>query len=123
MARGRVWQGIRDWFRPVDRSHPSPRPRDLPAEGGSDRARLYGREATRARIDAEGGAEVIPFPGSHVGEAVLDDTAADAELLEFLAADIDPVPADPVFRERLRADLWDMVVHEGIGGRRDDPDR
>ena len=31
------------------------------------------------------------------------------ELLEFLAADLDPVPADPVFRRNLSDLLWEMV--------------
>lgn len=31
------------------------------------------------------------------------------EILEFLAADLDPVPADPAFRERLAETLWEMV--------------
>lgn len=31
------------------------------------------------------------------------------ELLEFLAADLDPVPADPAFRQQLSDLLWDMV--------------
>ena len=48
-----------------------------------------------------------------VGEAVLDFYSGDGvyehELLEFLAADLDPVPADPAFRERLRDELWEVV--------------
>lgn len=31
------------------------------------------------------------------------------ELLEFLAADLDPVPADPVFEHELGERLWEMV--------------
>ena len=31
------------------------------------------------------------------------------ELLEFLAADLDPVPADPAFRRQLSELLWDLV--------------
>lgn len=31
------------------------------------------------------------------------------ELLEFLAADLDPVPADPVFKRELGDRLWEMV--------------
>lgn len=123
MARGRVWQGIRDWLRPVERAHGSVPPRDPSAEVRTDRGRIHDRAATRARIDAEGGAEVIPFPGGRAGEAVLDPSApgfgtgpeVDAELLEFLAADVDPVPADPAFRERLRVELWDMIVDEQGG--------
>lgn len=31
------------------------------------------------------------------------------ELQEFLEGDIRPPPADPVFKEQLRTDLWQMV--------------
>ena len=31
------------------------------------------------------------------------------ELLEFLAAGLDPVPADPVFRQELAESLWELV--------------
>jgi len=31
------------------------------------------------------------------------------ELREFLEGDIRPPAADPVFKEQLRADLWEMV--------------
>jgi hypothetical protein len=31
------------------------------------------------------------------------------ELLEFLEADDAPQTADPIFRERLREELWDLV--------------
>ncbi|MEM9175105.1 MAG: hypothetical protein AAGC67_07710 [Myxococcota bacterium] len=119
MARGRVWQGIRDWFRPVDRAPRAARPAEEAPPSQEDRGRIHDRQATRARIDAEGGAEVIPFPGvGGVGAAALEqaDSAGplDPELLDFLAADVDPVPADPAFRERLRDELWDMIVDERL---------
>lgn len=38
------------------------------------------------------------------------------ELLEFLAADLDPVPADPAFQKELADLLWEMVC-EGVPGR------
>ena len=54
---------------------------------------------------------------------ILGDTLGDLgqdvdalELLEFLAADLDPVPADPVFQKELAELLWEMVS-EGRGGR------
>ena len=47
---------------------------------------------------------------------ILSDTLGDLgqdvdelELLEFLAADLDPVPADPVFQKQLAELLWEMV--------------
>lgn len=127
MARGRVWQGIRDWFRPLDRAHRSSSPREETGDARSDHARIHGRQATLARIESEGGAQVIPFPRSPTGEAVLADPAfspaADAELLDFLAADFDPVPADPAFRDRLRDELWEMVVCEGVGAPKGEKDR
>ncbi|MAG31814.1 MAG: hypothetical protein CL908_13080 [Deltaproteobacteria bacterium] len=42
-----------------------------------------------------------------------DDTVGEEELLEFLAADLDPAPADPAFREQLREELWDFVQRGG----------
>ncbi len=54
---------------------------------------------------------------------VLGDTLGDLghdedelELLEFLAADLDPVPADPIFQKQLADLLWEMV-RDGRGGR------
>ena len=40
---------------------------------------------------------------------MLAEEARHGDLLEFLAADLDPVPADPVFREELREQLWALV--------------
>lgn len=61
---------------------------------------------------------------SGAGEAVLSDRltvlADERELLDFLAADLDPVPVDPVFRERLREDLWQMVSQNAAASR-DEP--
>lgn len=52
---------------------------------------------------------------------ILGDTLGDLgqdvdelELLEFLAADLDPVSADPVFQKQLAELLWEMV-REGRG--------
>ena len=46
----------------------------------------------------------------------LETAPSEAELLEFLASDLDPVPVDPVFRERLREQLWSMVETAGAKG-------
>ena len=46
------------------------------------------------------------------GAVCLDERGAGSEgqeLLDFLAADVDPIPADPAFRERLREELWSLV--------------
>ena len=48
------------------------------------------------------------------GAAVLEDGFNESELLDFMAADVDPVPADPAFRDRLREQLWSMVVEERV---------
>jgi len=34
---------------------------------------------------------------------------AESDLLDFLAGDLDPVPADPAFREELREQCWSLV--------------
>ena len=53
----------------------------------------------RDRIaDPQGGPGTCDVPGLDPGE-----------LREFLAADRAGVPADPVFKERLRGKLWSMI--------------
>jgi hypothetical protein len=56
-----------------------------------------------------------------LGDALeeLDQEVGERELLEFLAADLDPVPADPVFQRQLGDLLWEMVCQSGAGRRRD----
>lgn len=132
MVRDKIWREIRNWLKPV--------PDDLPV--GAPGSATLGRSApessedewpsnvvplfrgfkgvrgaahTRSLIDAA----LAPNPGanSSSGVAALDDPWGDAEgdpeLLEFLASDLDPVPVNPEFRERLREELWEMVLDEG----------
>ena len=44
---------------------------------------------------------------------------AEGELREFLAADFDPIAADPGFKEHLRERLW-TLVQEGATARSKD---
>lgn len=85
-----MWQGVLDWLR-------SP----------SDRGAVRGPDASRcADLPGEG-------TGAIAAEAVLRTEFAEAELLDFMAADLDPVQADPVFREQLREELW-TLVQDGV---------
>jgi hypothetical protein len=80
-----MWQGILGWLRPADRS--------AAARDGAH------------RYDDPAGSD----PGGVAAEAVLSTDFAESELLDFLAGDVDPVRADPVFREQLRDELWRLV--------------
>lgn len=51
--------------------------------------------------------ESIGILGDSLDE--LRPEADELELLEFLAADLDPVPADPTFKRELGDRLWEMV--------------
>ena len=132
MVRDKIWQEIRNWLKPV--------PDDLPVgtlgsatlgrsapESSADEwpsnvvplvqgvKGVHGAARTRSLIDAA----LAPIPGanSSSGFAALDepwgDAEGDPELLEFLASDLDPVPVNPEFRERLREELWEVVIDEG----------
>ncbi len=70
----------------------------------------------RATFDGAGGRDDLAgIVGIGTGgDAVLDDAFPDSELLDFMAADVDPVPADPAFRDRLREQLWSMIVEERV---------
>ena len=129
MARGRVWQGIRDWFRPLDRDASSSLQRRHVAPPTSVGSIEEGTSVANAAGNISG--SVVAFPGPVAGpggmhrdssgsadaatiDEFLSPVSDDAELLDFLAADLDPIPADPSFRERLREDLWDMVRDESV---------
>ena len=124
MASGRVWQGIRDWFRPVDHTSQSTTGRPVAPSAASEPPTegnvIHTRDWARATLDGDANpSNVIPFPHSGAGEAVIDDASDQQELLDFLATGLDPVPADPAFRERLREELWEMVLDEGVGPKDD----
>lgn len=51
---------------------------------------------------------ILGDPFSDVGQGMVEEID-ELELLEFLAADLDPVPVDPAFRRQLSDLLWDMV--------------
>lgn len=128
MRRGRVWQGIRGWFRSGDRT--SDRSRVRPASPGA----LSVVGATTDSIPTRGlawrtareqrGANDLTRPDASLDPNEMEGVVAidraslseERELLDFLAADIDPVPADPVFRERLREELWSMVLDDQLAG-------
>ena len=87
VTQRRFWQGFLDWFRPV------------------------AREASMSQ-KAHRPPSAVNRMGSSIGsgaEAVCAADMSEGDLLEFLAADLDPVPADPVFREDLRERLWSLV--------------
>lgn len=48
-----------------------------------------------------------------------EDEVTDEELVDFLAADLDPVRADPVFKDKLSDELWEMVADGHVGRRND----
>ncbi|MBJ21740.1 MAG: hypothetical protein GY910_11930 [bacterium] len=95
MGRGRVWQAIWDWFQPVH-------------QRGVISASQRARPSARSVVDVS--TEFGYLPGGTTGEAILGTAVEEGELLDFLCADLDPVPADPVFRKRLREELWQMVA-------------
>ena len=127
MASRRVWQGIRDWFRPVDHTSQSTTGRPVAPSAASEPPTegnvIHTRDWARATLGGDADpSNVIPFPRSGAGEAVIDDTSDNHGLLDFLAADAAPVSADPAFRDRLREELWEMVLDEGVGGKGDRED-
>jgi len=91
VARRQVWQAFLGWFKSGDREG------SVPSRG---MAFAMSSPAT--------------VPNEQIDPRMLFDEEAqvdfdDDELLEFLEADADPVPADPEFREQLRERLWGMV--------------
>lgn len=81
--------------------------------------RLLPRTAVLADRGSTAASEARALPTGSLEDVGFEDEVTEEELLEFLAADLDPVPADPVFQEKLRDELWEMV-EDGRAGRRSD---
>jgi hypothetical protein len=132
VVRDKIWQEIRSWLKPVldDLTVGAPGSAKLgrsAAESTADEwpsnvvplVQGVGGVRGAARMRSLSDAARAPIPGAHSssGVAALDepwgDAEGDPELLEFLASDLDPVPVNPEFRERLREELWEMVLDEG----------
>lgn len=57
-------------------------------------------------------------------QTVIDEIAGEfttEELQEFLEADLQPVRADPEFKEALRSRLWDLVQRQHGRSEHDEP--
>ena len=112
--RARVWQGLLDWWKPArapagdddgrfrESEHERQADRDPPAPG----AELAAARGWQTRPLDE--ADASPLDGEGEGEPL------DQELAEFLAADLDPVEADPEFKRRLRKQLWDLIQESSL---------
>ena len=99
VTRRQIWQGFLDWLRPVDH-HVSASQRAMnPARASSDLV------APLALIHGTSTSELAGEMSADQATGEIDE----GELLEFLAADHDPVPADAAFREQLRDQLWAFV--------------
>lgn len=114
-----MWQGIRDWLRPVgadvvDSNRECPDGATLAREGLDHSEGTYPGAGPGPGSGGSGSGSLYGSGDVAVLDANLR-ASEEAEFLEFLASDLDPVPADPVFRERLREELWDLVVKEGVG--------
>jgi len=98
VARGRGWRGLLEWWRPSRRSDAKP-DREVSSEPGWQHYEL---------ASDPGGASLLA-----------DDEATEEELREFLAADFDPIEADPDFKEELREQLWSLIREGGLARRND----
>jgi hypothetical protein len=114
-----VWQGLLEWWNPP----------------GAGSAGAPGPPAVRGSANAPGGVEIdrhgdsqasepTPLPATATRESETPKRArlvdvsrratdeidsTDEELMEFLAADHEPVAADPEFKRKLRDQLWTLV--------------
>jgi hypothetical protein len=82
-----------------------------PADEPVARDAIDSRRADPA-VDASGGwvrRELVSQGAAGSSAEAEDDEVSDEELLEFLAADDDRVEANPIFKRKLREQLWAMI--------------
>ena len=101
MARGRAWQGLLDWWNPAG-SASAPADERVPGDAA-------GWRGADPALDASGGWVRWELVSQGAAGTTAEEEVSDDELLEFLAADDDPVEADPAFKRRLREQLWAMI--------------
>lgn len=106
MARKR-WQGLSGWWRAAS----SDTAADDRAKESTDRVRDASAETSSYSVTQSADAENVsesPSTRSRKPEP-RDFDSTDPELLEFLAADIEPAAADPEFKRKLRDQLWTLI--------------
>jgi hypothetical protein len=113
VTRRQFWQGFLDWLRPVEQRVSAYRHASNSAEVSEVDLGAPVSTALAGGALAGGGALTGPaWSGERAHQSFADEPAHEideAELLEFLAADHDPVFADPAFKEELRDQLWTLV--------------
>jgi len=120
VGRGRCWRGLLEWWWPSQRPTSGA---DSRFQGGEAGAPVCPSEAGQWSGSAEsvypGQASEVFALDSQKNSWVHDCESTEAELAEFLACDLESTEADPLFREKLRAQLWALVEEGEILRRRD----
>lgn len=113
MTRRKIWQGFLDWLRPVEQRVSASRHALNSAEVEQvNPGAPVSTALVRGTLTGGGALTGSGWTGEGALQSFADESAHefdDDELLEFLAADRDPVSADPAFKEELREELWTLV--------------
>ncbi len=84
-----------------------------PAGASTDRIAPLALNGRGGAQNGGGGALTRDLAGTMFADEATQEID-EVELLEFLAADHDPVPVDPAFREQLRDRLWALIQEGAI---------
>lgn len=114
MTRKKIWLDFLGWFRPAGREVPVARHVMETAATSTDLASPFVLGTAEAISDGAGGASPRDLAVATFADETTLPEFDEVELREFMAADDDPVTADPAFREQLRDRLWTLVLKGGI---------
>ena len=96
-----MWQGLLDWWNPAGVATVPDDERIAP--DGVD------RRGSEPAVDASEAWVRRDLVSQEVARSTAEDEVSEQELLDFLAADNDPIEANPAFKRRLREQLWAMI--------------
>ena len=102
----RVWRGLLDWWNPA-----------RVATAGAEEpfsCDAVDRRGAEPAGDASEGWVRRELASQDVAGSTAEGEVSDEELLDFLAADIDPVEANPEFKRKLREQLWAIISQNSL---------
>lgn len=117
MGRGHLFQGFIDWWKPPEDASKGRQQVDSVETQASETGLPWSSDERSSEPSHWTTQDMVTLQAQEVSAGRAEDlleSVTEEELLDFLAADREPVEADPVFKSRLREQLWTMIQEDKL---------